>query len=120
MKYILLIFLICFSLVSDVFAQKNSPITRSGKEINSTGTFSNKLVDAIPNGAGYKPSTKTTPVINAENTLFYESFDNVPGDFDNGNRSFPTGWLRFNVDGGTPASEAIYINKSWIRREDFK
>lgn len=32
---------------------------------------------------------------------------------------FPADWLRFNVDGRTPASAVNYVTNAWIVREDF-
>lgn len=37
-----------------------------------------------------------------------------------GTYPFPGDWLRFNVDGKTPASSVSYVNNAWIVREDFK
>lgn len=36
-----------------------------------------------------------------------------------GTYPFPADWLRFNVDGKTPASSVSYVNNAWIAREDF-
>lgn len=117
MKCILLVFLVCFGIVGDVFAQKKIPTTRGGKETNSNR---NKLVDAVPSAISYKPTTKLKPVINSENTLFYESFDNVPGTISTSGAPyhFPDGWLRFNIDGRTPDSQVAFVNDAWTRNDE--
>lgn len=125
MKYILLIFLICPGIISDVFAQKNQLVTRSGKTLRITSSFSDKAIDiaSIKNPIPYKPDAKSKPrpVINADATLFYESFDNVPGYANNGDGTynFPEGWLRFNVDGGTPHNSVSFMNNAWVRADDI-
>lgn len=121
MKYILLISLICSGIINGAFAQKNTSITRNGPIVNYNPSSINKLADAVPSSKAYKSQPKLKPVINSESTLFYESFDNVPGYANNGNNTynFPTGWLRFNIDGRAPDTQVAFVTDAWVRREIF-
>lgn len=53
--------------------------------------------------------------------LFYEDFDGIGGPTAGGagTYSFPSGWLKRNVDNRTPATSVSYVNEAWERREDF-
>jgi hypothetical protein len=58
--------------------------------------------------------------------FFYENFDTEPGvgctlgEGGPGTYPYPAGWLKFNVDGRTPAATVAYINDAWVVREDFQ
>jgi hypothetical protein len=53
--------------------------------------------------------------------LFSEDFDGISGSTAGGagTYSFPTGWLKMNVDNVAPSPSVAYINEAWERREDF-
>lgn len=53
--------------------------------------------------------------------IFSEDFDGIGGPTAGGagTYSFPLGWLKRNVDNGTPAASVSYVNEAWERREDF-
>lgn len=53
--------------------------------------------------------------------FFSEDFDGIGGPTAGGagTYSFPAGWLKRNVDNGTPAASVSYVNEAWERREDF-
>ena len=54
--------------------------------------------------------------------LFSEDFDGISGPTAGGagTYSFPTGWLKRNVDNFTPNAQVSYVNEAWERREDFQ
>ncbi len=53
--------------------------------------------------------------------LFQEDFDGIAGPTAGGagTYTFPSGWLRNNVDNRTPDAQVAYVNEAWERREDF-
>lgn len=53
--------------------------------------------------------------------VFSEDFDGIGGATAGGagTYSFPSGWLKVNVDNRTPATSVAYVNEAWERREDF-
>ena len=55
-------------------------------------------------------------------TYYLEDFDGIPGPTAGGagTYNFAPGFLKRNVDNGTPAANVSYVNEAWERREDFQ
>lgn len=53
--------------------------------------------------------------------LFSEDFDGISGPTAGGagTYTFPSGWLKRNVDNRPPAANVAYVNEAWERRENF-
>lgn len=58
----------------------------------------------------------------AQTVIFEEDFDGIPASPGGspGTYVFPIGWTLVNVDNRTPDQQVNYVNKAWIRREDFQ